>query len=68
MLRLREITIPRPRVSATVVNLIVAAYLVCCANGAFWHALNSKISSHLGFQFLIGLSLFLLFNTFLSLV
>jgi lipid A ethanolaminephosphotransferase len=68
MLRLREITIPRPRINATVVNLIVAAYLVCCANGAFWHAMSSRISGHLGFHLLMGLSLFLLFNIFISLV
>ncbi|MRR06175.1 MAG: phosphoethanolamine--lipid A transferase [Deltaproteobacteria bacterium] len=68
MFRLSEIKIPRPRVGATVVNLLVAAYLVCCDNGTFWNMLNSNISGHLGFHLLIGLSLFLVFNIFLSLV
>lgn len=65
---LSKIKITRPVVSATAVNLIIAAYLICCANGAFWHALNTRLSGHFGFHLLIGLALFLLFNIFISLV
>jgi lipid A ethanolaminephosphotransferase len=68
MFRFRELTFLRPQIGATGVNLAVAAFLVCFSNLPFWHEFNSRIPGHPGFHLLIGFSLCLVFNIFLSLV
>jgi lipid A ethanolaminephosphotransferase len=69
---LRERTIPRPRIDVTLLNLIVAAFLVLCANGPFWRALAVKMgalsASQSLFPVVIGCGLFMLFNALISLV
>jgi lipid A ethanolaminephosphotransferase len=62
---------PRPHIDVTLLNLIVAAFLVLCANGPFWRALAVKMGSLSASQSLfpvvIGCGLFLLFNALISL-
>lgn len=70
-LYLRERIIPRLQIDVTLLNLIVAAFLVLCANGPFWRALAVKMGSLSASQSLfpvvIGCGLFLLFNALISL-
>jgi lipid A ethanolaminephosphotransferase len=62
---------PSLRASATVINLIVAAFLVCFANGSFWHGVTSRLglasSNHWAFLAVAGLSLWMVFNILFSL-
>jgi lipid A ethanolaminephosphotransferase len=62
----------RPRATATVVNLVAAVFLVCCANGAFWRAfaaaLESSASGGWVFPVSTGMMLVLFFNILLSLL
>jgi lipid A ethanolaminephosphotransferase len=70
MFRVIHSAIPRLQVSATVINLIAAAFLVCCANGPFWTAFTTKIglatAGHMAFLVMAGLSLCMVFNILFS--
>jgi len=61
----------RPQDSPTVINLMAAAFLVCCANGPFWAAFISRIgqspAGHVPFLVMTGVSLWLGFNLLFSL-
>ncbi|NTV49432.1 MAG: phosphoethanolamine--lipid A transferase [Geobacteraceae bacterium] len=63
--------IPRLHTSSTVANLVAAAFLVCFANGPFWHMLTSKLglatAGHRVFLVVAGLSLWMVFNILCSL-
>lgn len=63
---------PHFRAGATVVNLIVAAFLVCFANGPFWHAVTTKLglatAGHWAFLGVVMLSLLMIFNILCSLL
>ncbi len=61
----------RLRTTATVVNLVAAVFLVCCANGPFWRAFASALGSATGHWLLLvvaGVILVLVFNCLLSLL
>jgi lipid A ethanolaminephosphotransferase len=53
-----------------VINLTVAAFLLFCANGPFWHnfvtGLGLETVGHRGFLLAVGLSLFMAFNLLFS--
>ena len=70
MFRLIHSAISRLQASATVINLIAAAFLVCCANGPFWTAFTTKIglatAGHMAFLVMTGLSLCMVFNILFS--
>ncbi|SNB47341.1 phosphoethanolamine transferase [Geobacter sp. DSM 9736] len=72
MLKTFDRFLPRPRLSATAANLTAALFLVLCANTAFWQALTAKLKpasyGHWMFIFILGISLILVFNLFLSVV
>ena len=60
----------RIRTTATVVNLVAAVFLVCCANRSLWRAFASELASTPGRWLLLGVSgviLVLVFNSLLSL-
>lgn len=63
---------PRFHAGATVVNLIVAAFLVCFANGSFWQMITAKLGlATVGHWTLLGvvvLSLLMIFNILCSLL
>src|SRR5262245_15393858 len=65
-LRLRhsfELARTRISPSATVVNLVVALFLVCCANGPLWDAASAALGATTGHRFflvLFGVALVLL--------
>lgn len=63
--------IPRFHADVTAVNLIVAAYLVCFANGPFWHTFTTKLdlstADHWAFIGATMLSLLMIFNILCSL-
>lgn len=68
---LRERIIPRLQIDVTLLNLIVAAFLVVCANGPFWRAFAGKMGSLSAgqslFPVVIGCGLVMLFNALISL-
>jgi len=71
MIRRIHIALRRLQASATVINFLAAAFLVCCANGPFWTAFINKIgglatANHLAFVLMTGLSLCLVFNILFS--
>ncbi len=72
MRNLHERYLPRPYIDVTLLNLLVAAFLVLCANSPFWRALalktNGMASDHPLFPLVIGVGLFLLFNALISLL
>ena len=62
----------RPHGTPTVINLMAAAFLVCCANAPFWASFISKVgrqpTGHLFFLVMTGASLWMVFNLLFSLV
>lgn len=62
--------IPQIHTNSTVVNLIAAAFLVCFANGLFWHTFTSKLgkesNGHLAFLVVTGLIIWMVFNVLFS--
>lgn len=71
MLRKLKSILPHPQTNATVVNLIAAAFLVCFANGPFWHMVTTKLgmttTGHWVFALILGLTLLTLLNILFSL-
>jgi len=71
MYYIREKLLPLLQIDVTVLNLIVAAFLVLFANGPFWKALALKMgtgaTAHWGFSLAVGFGLCLLFNILISL-
>lgn len=60
----------RIRTTATVVNLVAALFLVCCANASLWRAFTSALGSTSGRWLVLavaGVILVLIFNSLLSL-
>src|SRR5436190_13352167 len=60
----------RLHTTATVVNLLAAVFLVCCANGPLWRAFASALGTtggH-GLLWIAGVALVLVFNSLLSLL
>lgn len=70
MIQRIHIALRRLQASATVINFLAAAFLVCCANGPFWTAFINKIglatAGHMEFLLVTGLSLCLVFNILFS--
>lgn len=71
MLRAFKSKIPHLHAGATLVNLIVAVFLACFANGPFWHAVITKLAlattDHWAFLGVVMLSLLMIFNILCSL-
>jgi lipid A ethanolaminephosphotransferase len=60
----------RLRTTPTVINLVIALFLVCCANGPLWRALASAAGPTAGYGPLltVGVGMVLFFNGLLSLL
>lgn len=71
MYSLREKVLPLLHTDVTILNFVVAIFLVLCANGPFWKALTAKMGvaaiGHWGFTLAVGVGLCLLFNILISL-
>lgn len=69
---LREKVISRLHADVTILNIIVAIFLVFCANSAFWKTLAVKMgasaTSQWGFFLAVGIALCMLFNILVSLL
>lgn len=63
--------LPRLSTDTTIVNLIASAFLVCCANGPFWHEVTAKLGpvtgGHWAFILILGMTLLVIFNVLFSL-
>lgn len=70
MLPIIKKNIPQIQTTSTVVNLVAAAFLVCFANGLFWHTVTIKLSKeatgHWAFLVVTGLTLWMVFNIIFS--